>query len=75
MNQAITVYLSHENLPTGSLRELRCINCGRLFMQVSRAIVAITNTQGLILMEIPIGMGYIEQKCRGCAMSYRVLLQ
>lgn len=73
MSQTVAVYLNHENLP--DLREIRCINCGRLFMQVNRNVLAITNTAGLPLLQVPLGMGYVHQKCRGCSMLYAVVFQ
>lgn len=73
MSLVTTIYLHQQNL--GIAKPLRCINCGRLFMSVNRNILAITNTNGIPLIEIPLGVGYAEHKCRGCEMVYRILWQ
>ena len=65
-----TIYLYSESLPVE--KELRCINCGRLLLKINRQILAILNSGGMPVREIPVGVGYVEAKCRGCENAYRI---
>ena len=65
-----TVILHHENLPT--MHDIKCINCGRLFFKINKRILVIVNSAGVMVAEIPTGVGYQEAKCRGCEIMYSI---
>lgn len=68
-----SIILSRELLP--ELVDYRCMRCGSLFFKANKELLVVWMGSTYPPREIPIGMGFIEHKCRGCSHIYKIYFQ
>ncbi len=68
-----SVILTRANLTEAV--DYRCIRCGNLMFKINRDILALWMGQEFPARLIPLGMGWIEHRCKNCRFTYSVYFQ
>lgn len=69
----VSVILTQNNLI--QLRDYHCIGCGRKSFMANRDILAMWVGPSYPAHQIPLNMGWVQHKCRGCDTTINVYFQ
>lgn len=67
------VVLTRQTLP--KLEDYRCIKDGTLLFKINRDLLSLWFGAGYPVREIPLGMGWVQHKCKNCQMMYNFYWQ